>query len=213
MARKTPVWQREAAARGYDSTGFYALLKAVDSNHKASPDALRNALVTRIIRKGTKERLGEDPVTGALTFTKKKGEKAADSKAYELVLMLRRVLEDQQRDLKQAQEAAPVALQSLIRKLVNSDSPEDRAWAEQEFLPAYKGNPVLRRLLLHFCTDVFIREMKFHDLLCCLALAPAAAGEAEGAACPCCSCGRGRVPGGGVPSRRVARPSAEQEET
>jgi len=147
MARKTPVWQREAAARGYDSTGFYALLKAVDSNHKASPDALRNALVTRIIRKGTKERLGEDPVTGALTFTKKKGEKAADSKAYELVLMLRRVLEDQQRDLKQAQEAAPVALQSLIRKLVNSDSPEDRAWAEQEFLPAYKGNPVLRRLL------------------------------------------------------------------
>ena len=145
MTARIPDWQREARDRGYDSSGFYALLKAVDTDWNTNTTELIEALATKLEKKGPKERIGVD--SGNLTFTKKKGERPDKSKTYELVLMLRRILADQMRDLQQAQQAAPVALNSLIRKLINSDSPEDRAWAEQEFLPAYKSNPVLRRLM------------------------------------------------------------------
>jgi hypothetical protein len=150
MAKRIPTWQREAKERGYDNTGFFSLLKAVDLDPSSEQfldsqqmvDGLVNlAVAKKLKRPSTAKRLYKEG--GRLKL--KPGETArsnkADNKAVQLVAALNKIVRDQREDLKRAHEATPGTIKSLLRRISRVDPAFGR-----EFMAVYDNAPRLRKL-------------------------------------------------------------------
>lgn len=150
MAKRIPTWQREAKERGYDNTGFFSLLKAVDLDPSSEQfldsqqmvDGLVNLAVTKKLKRpSTAKRLYKEG--GRLKL--KPGETArsnkADNKAVQLVAALNKIVRDQREDLKRAHEATPGTIKSLLRRISRVDPAFGR-----EFMAVYDNAPRLRKL-------------------------------------------------------------------